>query len=44
LGDDVMDVMLSLASNMQLSDGVVPDRSRIRDEFPYYGTPYSKDE
>ena len=44
LGDDVMDVMLALASNKPLSDGVAPDRSRIRNEFPYYGAPYSRDE
>jgi Domain of unknown function (DUF4331) len=44
LGDDVMDVMLTLASNKQLADGVAPDRSRIRSEFPYYGNPYTKDE
>jgi hypothetical protein len=44
LGDDVMDVMLTLASNKPLSDGVAPDRNRIREEFPYYGIPYSKDE
>jgi hypothetical protein len=44
LGDDVMDVMLSLASNKPITDGVAPDRSHIRDQFPYYGTPYTKDE
>jgi hypothetical protein len=44
LGDDVMDVMLTLASNEQLADGAAPDLSRIRKEFPYYGEPYSKDE
>jgi hypothetical protein len=44
LGDDVMDVMLTLASNKPLQDGAVPDRSRIRAEFPYFGEPYSKDE
>ena len=40
LGDDVMDVMLTLASNMPLADGVAPDRSRIIADFPYYGSPY----
>jgi hypothetical protein len=35
---------LTLASNKPLSDGVAPDRNRIREEFPYYGIPYSKDE
>jgi hypothetical protein len=44
LGDDVMDVMLTLASNMPLADGVAPDRNRIRPDFPYYGAPYTKDE
>ena len=42
LGDDAMDVMLSLASNKPLSDGVAPNRSRIRSEFPYFGEPYTK--
>lgn len=44
LGDDVMDIMLTLASNKPLQDGAVPDRSRIRNDFPYFGEPYSKDE
>jgi Domain of unknown function (DUF4331) len=44
LGDDVMDVMLTLASNKPLEDGAVPDRNRIRTDFPYFGEPYSKDE
>jgi hypothetical protein len=44
LGDDVMDVMLTLASNKPLQDGAVPDRNRIRTEFPYFGEPYSKEE
>jgi hypothetical protein len=44
LGDDVMDVMLTLASNNPLEDGAVPDRNRIRSEFPYFGEPYSKEE
>lgn len=44
LGDDAMDVMLTLASNRQLTDGVAPDQSRIRKEFPYFGEPYRKDE
>jgi hypothetical protein len=41
LADDVMDVMLTLATNTSLSDGVAPDRSRIRDEFPYFGEPFA---
>jgi len=44
LGDDVMDVMLTLAANKPLQDGAVPDRDRIRKEFPYFGEPYSKEE
>lgn len=44
LGDDAMDVMLTLACNKPLSDGVAPDKSRIRNEFPYYGEPYTKEE
>lgn len=41
LADDVMDVMLTLATNMPLADGVAPDRSRMRDEFPYFGEPFA---
>jgi len=41
LADDVMDVMLTLATNMPLSDGVAPDRSRIHDEFPYFGEAFA---
>ena len=44
LGDDVMDVMLTLSSNKPLADGVAPDRSRTRSEFPYFGEPYTKAE
>jgi hypothetical protein len=44
LEDDVMDVMLTLAANKPLQDGAVPDRNRIRNEFPYFGDPYSKEE
>jgi hypothetical protein len=44
IGDDVMDVMLTLATNKPLADGVAPDRGRIRSEFPYFGEPYTKAE
>jgi hypothetical protein len=44
LGDDVMDVMLTLACNKPLADGVAPDRSRTRSDFPYFGEPYTKAE
>jgi hypothetical protein len=41
LGDDVMDVMLTLAANTPIVDGLAPDRERIRKDFPYYGAPYT---
>ena len=44
LPDDVMDVILTLATNTALGDGVRPDVTRIRPEFPYFGEPYSGDE
>ena len=44
LGDDVMDVMLTLATNKPLSDGLAPDLARIRKDFPYYGAPYAAEE
>ena len=44
LGDDVMDVMLTLLSNTPIEDGAVPDRKRIRSEFPYVAPPYTKEE
>ncbi len=44
LADDVMDVMLTLASNKPLVDGAVPDRKRVRSEFPYVAPPYTKEE
>jgi hypothetical protein len=37
LADDVMDVMLTLATNTALNDGVAPDKGHIRAEFPYFG-------
>jgi hypothetical protein len=36
--------MLTLAANQALSDGVAPDRQRMRGEFPYFGEPYTLDE
>jgi hypothetical protein len=42
LTDDVMDVMLTLASDKGLADGVMPDKERTRAEFPYVGEPYTK--
>ena len=44
LGDDVIDVLITLTSNRPLEGGIAPDRSRIRTEFPYFGEPYSKEE
>jgi hypothetical protein len=44
LADDVMDVILSLATNTPLTDGVAPDRSRMRDEFPYFGDAFARTE
>jgi hypothetical protein len=44
LGEDVMDVMLTLAGNKPLGDGAVPNQSRIRSEFPYFGDPYTRAE
>jgi len=44
LTDDVMDVMLTLATNTALGDGVAPDRTRIRSDFPYFGNAYTKAE
>jgi len=44
LGDDAMDVMLTLATNTPLVDGLAPDRDRIRKAFPYYGAPYPAEE
>ena len=44
LTDDVMDVILTLATNTALGDGVAPDKNRTRDEFPYFGEPYTRAE
>jgi hypothetical protein len=44
LADDVMDIMITLASNVPLADGVVPDRTRMRSDFPYFGAPFTADE
>jgi hypothetical protein len=41
LTDDDMDVALTLATNTALGDGVAPDDSRTRAEFPYFGDPYT---
>ena len=44
LADDVLDVMFSLAANTPIADGVSPDKTKIIDEFPYYGPPYNEEE
>jgi hypothetical protein len=44
LGDDVMDVIITLASNVATADGVAPDRSRIRTDFPYFGPAFTTQE
>jgi hypothetical protein len=44
LADNVMDIILTLSSNTALADGVAPDKTRVRAEFPYVGEPYSKEE
>jgi hypothetical protein len=44
LGDDVMDIIITLASNVPLADGVIPDKTRIRSDFPYFGTPFTAEE
>jgi hypothetical protein len=44
LADDVMDVMITLAGNVPLAYGVVPDKSRMQTCFPYFGEPFTPDE
>ena len=44
LTDDAYDVMLSLATNTEVHDGVAPNRARTQPEFPYYGAPFTKQE
>jgi hypothetical protein len=43
-GHALLDVMLTLAANTPLVDGLAPDRGRIRKDFPYYGAPYTVEE
>jgi hypothetical protein len=44
LTDDGYDVMLSLATNTEVHDGVAPNRARAQADFPYYGAPFTKHE
>ena len=39
-----MDVILTLATNTALGDGVAPDRGRTRSDFPYFGAPYTREQ
>jgi hypothetical protein len=41
LCDDVMDVILTLATNTALGDGVAPDKRLMRPDFPYFGEPHA---
>ncbi|MFY9690072.1 MAG: DUF4331 family protein [Candidatus Acidiferrales bacterium] len=41
LTDDVMDVILTLATNTALGDGVAPDLRLVRADFPYFGDPHA---
>ena len=44
LGDDALDVMLTLAANSPIASGLAPDRDRIRKDFPYFGAQYTAEE
>jgi hypothetical protein len=44
LTDDAYDVMVSLATNVAVADGVSPATNRVISEFPYYGSPFSPSE
>jgi hypothetical protein len=44
LATDGYDVMLTLAANRPIADGVAPPVDRIKAQFPYYGAPYSRAE
>lgn len=44
LGDDVMDVIITLVANTPLTDGVAPDKTRIQSDFPYFGEPFTAEE
>ncbi len=44
LDHNALDVMLTLAANTPLADGLAPDRARIRTVFPYYGAAYTAEE
>lgn len=44
LTDDAYDVMLSLATNTHVEDGVAPNPARVQADFPYYGEPFTSSE
>jgi hypothetical protein len=44
LDSDAFDVMLSLAANVPVADGVAPDIARMRPDFPYCGIAYDDTE
>jgi hypothetical protein len=44
LTDDAYDVMVSLATNSEIHDGISPNASRTMSEFPYYGKTVSEAE
>jgi hypothetical protein len=44
LNVDAYDVMLTLAANRPINDGVSPNHSRILPQFPYYGGRFTKEE
>jgi hypothetical protein len=41
LTDDVMGVILTLATHTALGDGVAPDKQLLRPDFPYFGEPHT---
>jgi len=43
LGDDVMDVMLTLMTNTPFGEGVRPDTGSFLEDFPYLGVPTSSE-
>ncbi|MEA3206500.1 MAG: hypothetical protein QOG92_2212 [Verrucomicrobiota bacterium] len=44
LNVDAYDVMLTLAANRSINDGVSPNYRRILPQFPYYGGRFTKEE
>lgn len=44
LTDNVMDIMLTLASNRHWADAIVPDKKRAGAQISNFGEPYTKAE